>query len=287
MGNTSRGCDIYARVFYAPALIFPRFLKKVVLVNVDGLEAARPKFSPLIRFFYRSFEKMVTKVASTVIVDSKTIGFYYKENYRIKTAYIPNGGGCNRDVEPVDSSVLKNFGLERGEYYLFIARLTPDNSIDLIVEAFGKSNSRKKLVVVGPLVKSVFVQKLIDNHDERVLFLGGIYEPRLQRALRYNCFAYIHGHRMGGTSVSLIEAMSCGNAILAMDTASNREVAENSAVYFKRDVEDLRGKIENLEKTNSSIPVNESAILLCKKNYSGDKILKDFIELVFCSTGFS
>lgn len=264
----------------APILIIPKLFRKKILVNVDGLEAARPKFSPLIRFFYRSFEKSVTKIADYIIVDSKTVGIYYRQNYGIVPIYIPNGGGCTRSIKPLDPVALKPYGLEKGQFYLFIARLTPDNSIDFIIDSFKKTNSRKKLVVVGPLVKNSFIERLLTNKDERIVFLGGIYEPILQRTLRYNCFAYIHGHRMGGTSVSLIEAMSCSNTILALDTACTREVAETSAIYFKRDAEDLKEKIEALEKTQSSIQVNKIAYLLHKKKYSANNTVKKFIDLV-------
>jgi rhamnosyltransferase len=261
-------------------LIFPKLLGKVVLVNVDGLEAARPKFNPFLRFFYRSFEKLVPEMADYIIVDSKTVGIYYRRNYGVAPIYIPNGGGCTRSIKPLDSMTLKTYGLEKGEFYLFIARLTPDNSTDLIIDAFKRTNSRKKLAIVGPLVKNSFVKKLLENKDERIVFLGGIYEPRLQRTLRYNCFAYIHGHQMGGTSVSLVEAMSCSNVILALDTHCNREVAETSAIYFKKDAECLKEKIEALEETHSSIQANETACLLYQKKYSMDNTVNEFIDVV-------
>ena len=263
-----------------PTLIFPKLFGKVVLVNVDGLEAARPKFNSIVRFFYRSFEKIVTKVADHIVVDSKTIGIYYKRNYGVEPIYIPNGGGCTRSIKPLDAEVLKDYKLEKGEYYLYIARLTPDNSIDFIIDTFKRTKSKKKLVVVGPLTKDSFVRHLLENGDERVIFLGGIYEPRLQRTLRYCCFAYIHGHQMGGTSVSLVEAMSCRNTILAIDTQSNREVAENSATYFKKDVHDLKEKIEALEKTHPNIQGNDNALSLYCKKYSTDNTVDEFIKVI-------
>lgn len=265
----------------APTLILPKLFGKAILVNVDGLEAARPKFSPLIRFFYRSFEKLVTKIADYIIVDAKTIGVYYQYNYRIKPIFIPNGGGCTRSIKPFDTVKLKEYGLEKGEYYLYIARLTPDNSIDFIIDSFKKTNSKKKLAIVGPLTKNSFVEKLLLNkNNERIVFLGGIYEPRLQRTLRYNCFAYVHGHRMGGTSVSLVEAMSCGNTILAFDTASNREVAESTATYFQRDPDDFKEKIEALEANPVSNKFNNAAYVLYTKKYSSDYTVKKFVDIV-------
>ena len=168
---------------------------------------------------------------------------------------------------------------------MFIARLTPDNSIDFIIDAFKKTNSKKKLVIVGPLTKDSFVRRLLANGDARVIFLGGIYEPRLQRTLRYYCFAYIHGHQMGGTSVSLVEAMSCRNTILAIDTQSNREVAENSATYFRKDADDLKEKIETIEKNNPNIQVNDTAYSLYQKKYSTNNTVDEFINVIGTVSG--
>lgn len=278
---TSRVDVIYMLGYSSvPTLIIPKLFGKAILVNVDGLEAARPKFSPLIRVLYRSFEKLVTKIADYIIVDSKTMGIYYRRNYGVAPIYIPNGGGSTSSVKPLDSGALKAYDLEKGKFYLFIARLTPDNNIDLIIDGYKRTSSRKKLVIVGPLEKNSFVKRLLTNNDERIVFLGGVYEPRLQRTLRYNCFAYIHGHQMGGTSVSLVEAMSCGNTILALDTTCTREVAETSAIYFKKNAEDLKEKIEILEETHSTVQTNETAYLLYKKKYSADNTVNEFIDLV-------
>lgn len=262
-------------------LIFPRILGKEVMVNVDGFEAARPKFHPLLRFFYRSFESLTAKIAKHVVVDSKSVGRYYQQRYKINPIYIPNGGGCTRIIKPLGVETLDKFGVKKGEYYLYIARLTPDNSIDFIVDAFSKSSSQKKLLVIGPLENNIFIKRLTLNKDPRVIFAGGIYDPQLQRTLRYNCFAYVHGHRMGGTSVSLVEAMSCGNNILAYDNSSNREVVEGAAVYFKRDMEDLKRLFNNdLEHKTYEMMGNKAALMLYAKKYSANFTINEFIRAV-------
>jgi rhamnosyltransferase len=262
-----------------PTLIFPKLLGKVVLVNVDGLEAARRKFSPLLRFFYRSFEKLSVKIADYIIVDSMTIGLYYQRNYSISPIYIPNGGGGVREVAPFDIHVLKPYGLDKGDYYLVVARLIPDNNIDLIIEGFKKARSNKKLVIVGPLVRSNFVRGLLNEKNDKIIFLGGIYGLKLQRTLRCNCFAYIHGHEMGGTNPSLVEALSCSNTMLAIDVPFTREVAEDSATYFKKDADDLKKKIEALESVTYT-RVNEEAYKIYRNKYSVEKTISAFVEFI-------
>jgi glycosyltransferase involved in cell wall biosynthesis len=262
-----------------PLLVISKILGKTVVVNADGLEPKRPKFNRVLKFFYRSFEILATKIANNIVVDSEEIGFYYKQRYGLSTTYIPNGGGLVREVRPFGSETLKRFGLEREKYFLVIARLEPDNNIDLIIAGFIRANSDKKLVIIGPLKKSKYVKRLLQMRSEKVIFVGGIYELRLQRTLRQYCFAYIHGHELGGTNPSLLESLSCSNRILALNVPFNREAAENSAIYFEKDIDDLRVKIQTLEKNPSPLP-NRHAYEVFERKYSGEKAIEMFANFV-------
>jgi len=258
-------------------LIIPKLFRKVIVVNVDGLESKRRKFNRLLRFFYRCFEIMNTKIADYIVVDSQTIGAFYQRNYEVMPVYIPNGIS---EIEPLDPKVLERYGIEKGEYYLVIARLIPDNNIDLIIEGFKRSNSAKKLVIVAPLSRNRYVERLLLHRDERILFLGGIYEPGLQRTLRHNCFAYIHGHEMGGTNPSLVEALSCGNVVLVLDVPFNREVTEKSALYFKKDPNDLKEKIESLERGLEKVRLMKEAFAVYKRKYTIENAVNAFTEFI-------
>ena len=261
-------------------LLIPRLFKKTVIVNVDGMESKRKKYNRFLRFAMLSFEKITPKIANYVLADSEMIALYYRKNYNISTAFVPNGGGRIREYKPYKPEALRVFNLKKGGYYLVIARLEADNNIKLIVEAFNNSNSKLKLVVVGPLINTRYIRELLRLKNRRILFVGGIYEPRLQRTLRSNCFAYIHGHEMGGTNPSLVEALSCGNRILAMDVPFNREVAENSALYFKKDINDLTKKIRlieiNTNQSNAKIRSRE----IFERKYSGNKAINAFVEFL-------
>ncbi len=229
----------------APLLIFPRILRKTILVNADGLEWKRRKHSKFLRFLLRSFELISLRIVDSMVVDSQALGVYYKENYNVNTTYVPYG---IKEIAPLEPSNLKKYGLEPKGYYLLIARLEPENNIDLIIDEFKKSTSNKKIVIVAPLKKTSYVRKLLESKSERILFTGGIYEPQLQRTLRHNCFAYIHGHEVGGTNPTLVEALSCHNIILALDVPFNREVAGEGAFYFTKNSGSLTSKLEQLER---------------------------------------
>ena len=261
-------------------LLIPKMLRKIVIVNVDGLESRRAKYGKFLSFAMSSFEKITPKIATYVLADSEMIALYYRKNYNVSPVFVPNGGGQIREFIPYDPEVLRIFNIEKGRYYLVIARLETDNNIRLIVEAFKNSKSKLKLVIVGPLINTLYVKELLRFKNERILFVGGVYEPRLQRTLRFNCFAYVHGHEMGGTNPSLVEALSSNNKILALDVPFNREVAGDSAIYFKKDINDLVEKFSLIEGNNNQFIDNTHAREIFDKKYSGEKAINAFASFL-------
>jgi rhamnosyltransferase len=174
---------------------------------------------------------------------------------------------------------IEKFGINKDDYYLVIARLIPDNNIDLIIEAFKRAQSPKKLVIVGPLEKSNYVKRLLKERSDKILFTGGVYNLPLQRALRDNCFAYIHGHEKGGTNPSLVEALSRSNTVLALNVPFTREVAEDSATYFNKSVDDLTMKMKELQ-INSFMKPNRKGYDIYQRNYSMEIATNTFINFL-------
>jgi rhamnosyltransferase len=260
-----------------PTLILARLCGKTVIVNVDGVEWKRPKYNRLLRFILHAFEIATTRIANYVVVDSHTLGAYYKRNYGVTSVYLPYG---ITEIQALGPGALARFGVRKDEYYLVIGRLIPDNNIDIIIEGFARSHSTKKLVIVGPLLRSGYVRRLLERRNERTLFVGGVYEPQLQRTLRHNCYAYIHGHEMGGTNPSLVEALSCGNLILALDVDFNREVAEDCAIYFKKQADDLAEKIDLLERGPVPLEMKNGTNVLYHEKYSAEGAVKAFVEFL-------
>jgi len=132
--------------------------------------------------------------------------------------------------------VLEKIGLEPYEYYLTISRLLPENNIHIEIEAIKKTNTHRKLVVVGPVdTKEPYVQYLLKlkDDDPRIIFTGAIYNPEIISALRANCRAYIHAYTMGGTNPSLLEQMLYDRPIIAYDVPFHREILREKGYYFK------------------------------------------------------
>jgi glycosyltransferase involved in cell wall biosynthesis len=150
--------------------------------------------------------------------------------YDADSEYVPN------PVSSIDTPALDGlaeFGLQPGSYYLVVARLEPENHVDMIIEGFLESGATRKLVIVGPLINTRYVKRLLEMRTDHILFLNGVYDRAHLNSLRAGSFAYIHGHEVGGTNPSLLESMISGSPIIAFDVPFNREVAGDSGVYFK------------------------------------------------------
>jgi glycosyltransferase involved in cell wall biosynthesis len=132
--------------------------------------------------------------------------------------------------------VVRQLGVEPNEYYLIASRLIPENHADLIVLGFIESGTSKKLVVAGGAnYDSPFHRRLREIATDRVIFTGHIHDQSLIKELHCNCFAYVHGHSVGGTNPSLLKAMGYGNCVLALDTVFNREVLADTGLFFAKD----------------------------------------------------
>lgn len=210
--------------------ILPRITGRTVLINVDGLEWKREKFAKLIRFILKIAESIAPKVAIEIVCDSRSIQSYYRRQYSAASAYAPNPV-----IEPVHyrPEVLTAQRLVPREYYLVVARLEPENHADMIIEGCEQAESERELIIVGPLLRTRFVEKLLKMNANRVRFVGGIYDRAALYSLRKESFAYIHGHEVGGTNPSLLESMVTGSPIIALDVPFNREVVQGNALYFK------------------------------------------------------
>lgn len=201
------------------------------VINMDGLEWKRKKW----RWFEKAWlwlnERCASLFGSHLIADHPGIerhllSFAPAE----KVSMIPYGADR---IQATSDVVLSRFGLRQDEYALLVARPEPENSILEIVTAFSRSRRPGKLVVLGAFdAKKDYHAKVLKAANEDVLFLGAIYDSGVVSALRKSSLVYVHGHRVGGTNPSLVEALGCGSGVLAHDNEFNRWVAGPSAMYF-------------------------------------------------------
>ncbi|MBI1955243.1 MAG: glycosyltransferase, partial [Acidobacteria bacterium] len=189
---------------------------------------------------YLLSEWLSTFLPNAIVTDAQAIQRYYWERYGKRSYFIPYGA---EDSRLESRASLDRLGLEPEGYFLYVSRLEPENNALLVVRAFEKVATGKKLVVVGdaPYARD-YIRELKATSDPRILFAGAIYGQGY-RELQSHAFCYIHATEVGGTHPALIEAMGCGRCVLYLDTVENREVAEKAAFPFQKSAEVLASRI--------------------------------------------
>ena len=200
--------------------------------NMDGLEYKRTKFNRWVQKFVFWEERMAVKHSHFLIADNMGIHDYYKEKYGKESKFLAYGADIHEDY---DEDILKEFGLEADGYVIVVARLEPENNLFMAIEGYLASGQygKRPLVIVGK-TNTPYGKHLVERYgdDRNIRFVGGIYDFRKLNSIRHYSYAYFHGHSVGGTNPSLLEAMASGCFILAHDNIFNRAVLGENALYY-------------------------------------------------------
>jgi len=211
---------------------------------MDGIEWKRDKWNSLAKIWFFINEKFACYFAHHLIADNPHIENYlHKYVTPHKITMIPYGG---ESINQPNESLLRTYGLQKHLFSLFIARPEPENKILEIVRSFSIKPRDTKLVILGDYSMSTcaFQATVLESASEDVIFLGAIYDKCTVGTLRYYCKFYIHGHSVGGTNPSLVEALGAGSAIIAHGNKYNRWVTGNGCIYFS-DENDLEKIFDN------------------------------------------
>lgn len=211
-----------------------------IYLNPDGHEWKRAKWSAPVRRYWKESERLMVKYADLVICDSVNIERYIQERYRRyapKTMYIAYGAETKKsslsDDDPRYVAWLKKHKLT--QFYTMISRCVPENNYETIIREFMKSHSKKDLVIISTdnlkMIRKLEA-KLHYSQDSRIKFVGTVYDQELLTKIRENAYGYLHGHSVGGTNPSLLEALSATRLNLLFDIGFNREVAGDAALYW-------------------------------------------------------
>jgi len=215
--------------------IFMPFIKlfgKKIILNPDGAEWKRGKWNLLIKSFLKLSEYLGVKFSDVIISDNKVIQDYILSNYNKSSVLIEYGG--DHVIQDIDlsTSVSEKYGITRSSYAFKVCRIEPENNIELILNAFSQINY--KLLIIGNWDNSSFGKEMrfkFSKHHN-IKMLDPIYHQRELDELRANCGIYIHGHSVGGTNPSLVEAMHLSLFCAVYDVDYNRETTESCAIYF-------------------------------------------------------
>ncbi|MEM6966125.1 MAG: DUF1972 domain-containing protein [Bacteroidota bacterium] len=235
-------CDVMLILGVSGCLFLP-FIKlffpfKRVIVNIDGLEWRRAKWGSSAKHFLSFSEKIAIWFADEIVADNAAIQKYVYDRYGVSSNLIEYGADHNQ-VEDITEETYQKFPFLRAEYAFKVARIEPENHIHTVVEAFARQ-TELPLVLVGNWDVNEYGKALREKYEkyDHLYLLDPIYEANLLNQLRSNAKLYVHGHSMGGTNPSLVEAMYLGLPILSYDVVYNKVTTERKAYYFE-DVEQL------------------------------------------------
>lgn len=273
--------------------LFRIFGIKTVL-NVDGQDWRRQKWEKFASLYLKASEKVAASFADIIVADSLDVKNYYLQNYKVsenRIVYIPYGGVDEEDIKMADmfgddEKLLKEFGLKKNKYFLFVGRLVPENSPHTLISAFKKAKSIYpelndfQVSIVGDAPYSekykMFLKQL-SGGDKSIVFTGYVFSSGYIKLSR-NAFCFVLCAQVGGTHPVLVEQMSLGNIILCYDSPSNREVLQDSGFFFDSEdsLKDLLGKVVNHQNISE---FRKKAKERAREFYSWDKISSDYAEL--------
>ncbi len=260
--------------------IIPRIFRQNCAINVDGIEWKRGKWGALGKWYFHINARLCGKILPKgIITDAYAMRRLYLEEFNTPSACIAYGGNIERSTNP---GVVRQYGLEPGNYYLIASRLVPENNAALIVEGFKNAPTKRLLAIAGDAnYRSQFIDDLKANAGDRVRFLGHVDNIEHVKELHCNTYAYLHGHMMGGTNPALVKALAYGNCVLAHANPFNVEVLGGHGLFFL-DASDLAKKIQLIEtKPEIAEDFRRRAPERIRTVYNWERVTDQYEELFY------
>ena len=267
-------------------------LNAKLYVNPDGHEWLRAKWNRLIRLYWKVSEKYMVKHADLLVCDSINIEIYIQTNYQKynpKTEYIAYGANIpeKKEISKKYISWCNEHGVKSQNYYLVVGRFVPENNYETMILEFMKSNTMKDFVLISNVANNSFFEDLKKSthfeQDSRIKFVGTVYDQELLMEIRQNAYGYLHGHEVGGTNPSLLEALASTQLNLLLDVGFNQEVGEDSALYWNKSDGNLANLIQYADQLDSQSLIHyaEKSTARIRKLYTWDKIVADYERLFY------
>lgn len=260
-------------------------------INPDGHEWMRAKWSAPVRKYWKISEQLMTKHCDLLICDSKNIEKYIHDEYgkyNPKTTFIAYGAETRKskltDDDPKLTAWYKEKGLSPKSYYLVVGRFVPENNYETMIREFMKSHSKRDFALITN-VSDKFLEELKEkthfDQDPRIKFVGTVYDKELLMKIRENAYGYFHGHEVGGTNPSLLEALGSTDLNLLLDVGFNREVAEDAALYWNKQPGNLASLIDQADNMNAGeiTELGEKSSQRVVEAYSWQHIADEYKQL--------
>lgn len=271
------GASIILVLGTSGCIVFPflKLFKPTIILNPDGAEWERGKWNFFVKRALKLFNYLGIKFSDVVISDNSVISeSIYK--IRKKNVRTIEYGGDHVCHVPLSFEISKKFNIELNNYAFKVCRIVPENNVELILEVFSKI--KVKFVLIGNWEVSSWARNLKEKFSiyENLILIGPIYDQNILDQLRSNCKLYIHGHSVGGTNPSLVEAMFLKLPIFCFDVSYNHITTNNSAIYFK-DNNDLTEKINKYWSDNIYLDfLSKSMYRVASERYTWTKIIASY-----------
>jgi glycosyltransferase involved in cell wall biosynthesis len=255
--------------------LFPK--KAAVIINMDGLEWKRNKYAGKIRKFLFYAEKLAVKFCDYFVADSLAIQKYLQSKYNVPSTFIAYGAEIPGKASEAD---LEEKGLTKYDYFLIIARMEPENNIEMMLDGFSTSNSEKKMIIIGNPTNQfgTFLQNKFRD-DRRIIFLGALYDKAKLHSLKAFSSLYFHGHSAGGTNPSLLEAMASGALIAANNNEFNVSLLQKDAYYFL-DAEEVKTLVEEVSHGQKEKNMIANNLKKIREEFTWPKIIDQYADFL-------
>ena len=260
----------------------------ILLVNPDGLEWKRAKWSKPVQSYLKYSEKEMTKYANLIISDNRGIETYIQNTYPwARTTFIAYGTDLSKTTLTAEDDPVRDWYQEwqtqEKDYYLILGRFVPENNYETAIREFMKSSTERDLVIICNHEGNAYFDELRQitgfDKDKRVKFVGTVYDQDLLKYIRNQAFAYIHGHEVGGTNPGLLEALAQTDLNLIYNVDFNHQVAQETALYWNKEDRNLSQLIDSVDGQVSFEDLGNAAKANMKENYTWEKIVGEYEEL--------
>lgn len=264
----------------------------VLYVNPDGLEWRRSKWTKPVQMYLKTAEKAMTRLADLIVADNQGIETYLKSRYPwVITRFIAYGTSLQASSLTKSHQKVRAFfekwQSREDDYYLIVGRFVPENNYEIMLKAYMATKTSKKLLIVCNYQDNPYFEQLKQStqcdQDARIQFVGTVYDKELLTYLRQHAYAYIHGHEVGGTNPSLLEALAHTATNLVLDVDFNRHVAADTALYWQKDKTSLTTLIDQVDSKGED-SLGMAAKERMRRYYSWEKIINDY-EALFLYEG--
>jgi glycosyltransferase involved in cell wall biosynthesis len=274
-----RNFDVVLIMGYTSSSVWGKLYPKnsTIITHMDGLEWKRTKYSKPVQQFLKYAEKLAVQYSQYYISDSPVIKTYLQDKYQVDSGYIPYGADAFTDQEREQLDPTQAL---KEDYFLLMARMEPENNIETILDGFSSSNSNKKFKVLGDTSNRFgkFITHKFQK-DGRIQFNGAIFDTPKVRQLQNNSYLYFHGHSVGGTNPSLLEAMASEALIAAHNNPFNKSVLSSDAFYFSN-AGDVQHLIENVQREDSEKTMVKNNLHKIHYQFNWEKVINQYEEFI-------